>query len=151
MRYFDFSPLTRSTIGFDRIFDLLDSASTLAQGDDGYPPYNIAKTGDNAYRIEIALAGFAPEDLAVTSQQNVLIVSGRKAAEDNVQYLHHGIAGRAFERRFNLADYVKVSSANFVNGLLAVDLAREIPEEMKPRRIEVRAAGPKTIEQDKAA
>jgi molecular chaperone IbpA len=151
MRYFDFSPLTRSTVGFDRIFDLLDNASTLAQGDDGYPPYNIARTGESSYRIEIALAGFSPEDLTVTSQQNMLIVTGRRVGEDNAQYLHHGIAKRAFERRFNLADYVKVANASLVNGLLTIDLAREIPDEMKPRKIEVVSTAPKTIEQDKAA
>jgi molecular chaperone IbpA len=152
MRYFDFAPLTRSTVGFDRVFDLLDNASTLAQGDDGYPPYNIVRTGENAYRIEIALAGFGPEDLNVTSHQNVLIVSGRKATDDKAQFLHHGIARRAFERRFNLADFVKVSNASLADGLLSIDLVREIPEAMKPRRIEVVAApAAKAIEQDKAA
>jgi molecular chaperone IbpA len=151
MRYFDFSPLSRSAIGFDRIFDLLDNASSLAQGDDGYPPYNISRTGDNAYRIEIAVAGFGPEDLSVTSQENVLLVTGRKAPDDKAQYLHHGIAGRAFERRFNLADHVLVAKANLVNGLLSIDLVRELPEAMKPRRIEIGASAPKTIASSKAA
>jgi len=137
MRCFDFSPLSRSTIGFDRIFDLLDNASSLAQGDDGYPPYNIARHGENTYRIEIAVAGFAPEELTVTSRENTLIVTGRKAAEEGAEYLHHGIAGRAFERRFNLADYVQVASANLVNGLLSIDLVRELPEAMKPRKVEI--------------
>ena len=151
MRYFDFTPLSRSAIGFDRIFDLLDNASSLAQGDDGYPPYNISRTGDNAYRIEIAVAGFGPEDLSVTSQENVLLVTGRKAPDDKAQYLHHGIAGRAFERRFNLADHVLVAKANLVNGLLSIDLVRELPEAMKARRIEIGASAPKTIASNKAA
>jgi molecular chaperone IbpA len=100
---------------------LLDNASSVAQGDDGYPPYNIIRTGDNAYRIEIAVAGFGPEDLDVTSQENVLLVTGRKASEESAQYLHRGIAGRAFERRFNLADYVQVGKAELTNGLLSID------------------------------
>jgi molecular chaperone IbpA len=152
MRYFDFAPLSRSAIGFDRIFDLLDNASSLAQGDDGYPPYNISRTGDNAFRIEIAVAGFGPEDLDVTSQENVLVVTGRRTPdENNTQYLHHGIAGRAFERRFNLADYVQVAKAELVNGLLSIDLVRELPEAMKPRKIEISDAAPKSITQHKAA
>jgi molecular chaperone IbpA len=145
MRYFDFSPLSRSTIGFDRIFNLLDDASSLAQGDDGYPPYNISRTGENAYRIEIAVAGFAPEELSVTSEENVLVVTGRKTPDEKTQYLHHGIAGRAFERRFNLADYVQVTRADLVNGLLSIDLVRELPEAMKSRKIEIGAQAPKTI------
>lgn len=152
MRYFDFTPLHRSAIGFDRIFDLLDSASSLAQGDEGYPPYNISRTGENAYRIEIAVAGFAPSELTVTAQENVLLVSGRKASEEKqTQFLHRGIAGRAFERRFNLADHVLVESANLENGLLLIDLVREVPEAKKPRRIEIGSGGPKTITQQKAA
>ena len=151
MRYFDFSPLSRSAIGFDRIFDMLDNASSLAQGDDGYPPYNISRTGENAYRIEIALAGFAPEDLTITSQENVLLVAGRKAPNETAEYLHHGIAGRAFERRFNLADHVQVVQANLVNGLLSIELVREVPEAMKPRKIEIGAAPLKAITTEKAA
>jgi molecular chaperone IbpA len=147
----DFSPLSRSAIGFDRIFEMLDNASSLAQGDDGYPPYNISRTGENAYRIEVALAGFAPEDLTITTQENVLIVAGRKAPNEAAQYLHRGIAGRAFERRFNLADHVQVAKANLANGMLLIDLVRELPEAMKPRKIEIGAAPFKTITTERAA
>ena len=153
MQYFDFSPLNRSAIGFDRVFDLLDNTSSLAKGDEGYPPYNISRTGEIAYRIEIAVAGFSREELTLTSQENVLLVAGRKAETDEkqTQYLHRGIAGRAFERRFNLADHVQVESATLENGLLLIDLVREVPEAKKPRRIEVSTGLPKTIMQQKAA
>jgi molecular chaperone IbpA len=151
MGYFDFSPLSRSTIGFDRVFELLDSASSLAQGDDGYPPYNISRTGENAYRIELAVAGFAPADLTVTAQENVLVVTGRKTQDDKVQYMHRGIAGRAFERRFNLADYIQVASADLVNGMLSIELVREVPEAKKARRIEIGKTAPKSIALDNAA
>ena len=148
MRNFDFSPLTRSTVGFDRVFDLLDSAFTTAQGDEGYPPFNIVKTGDTSYRIELAVAGFGPGDLSIVAQENVLTISGGKNANQQSLYLHHGIASRAFERRFNLADYVKVASANLINGLLTIDLAREIPEAMRPRQIQIgEQKQPEQIEQ----
>jgi molecular chaperone IbpA len=151
MRNFDFSPLTRSTVGFDRVFDLLDSAFTAAQGDEGYPPFNIVKTGDTSYRIELAVAGFGPADLSIVAQENVLTISGSKNANQQPLYLHHGIASRAFERRFNLADYVKVASANLINGLLTIDLAREIPEAMRPRQIQIgEQKQPEQIEQKAA-
>ena len=147
MRYTtDMSPLFRSTIGFDRLFELLQEHAGFDQAEN-YPPYNIAKTGEDAYRITMAVAGFTPEEIEVTAQQNVLTVSGRKQENDNVQYLHRGIAARAFQRRFDLADYVKVSGAKLENGLLMIELVREVPEAMKPRRIAVNAAGqPKAIE-----
>jgi HSP20 family molecular chaperone IbpA len=104
MRNYDFAPLSRSTVGFDRVFDLLDSAFTAAQGDEGYPPYNIVKTGETSYRIELAVAGFGPDELSIVSQENVLTVAGSKNSSQQQLYLHHGIASRAFERRFNLAD-----------------------------------------------
>ena len=152
MRNFDFSPLTRSTVGFDRVFDLLDSAFTAAQVDEGYPPFNIVKTGDTSYRIELAVAGFGPGDLSIVAQENVLTISGGKNANQQSLYLHHGIASRAFERRFNLADYVKVAKADLVNGLLTVDLVREIPEAMRPRQIQIggEQKQPEQIEQKAA-
>jgi molecular chaperone IbpA len=151
MRNFDFSPLTRSTVGFDRVFDLLDSAFTTAQGDEGYPPFNIVKTGDTSYRFELAVAAFGPGDLSIVAQENVLTISGSKNASQQPLYLHHGIASRAFERRFNLADYVKVAKADLVNGLLTVDLVREIPEAMRPRQIQIgEQKQPEQIEQKAA-
>jgi molecular chaperone IbpA len=149
MRNYDFAPLTRSTVGFDRVFDLLDSAFTASQTDEGYPPYNIVKTGDTSYRIELAVAGFGPDDLSIVAQENVLTVSGSRNASQQQLYLHHGIASRAFERRFNLADYVKVAKADLVNGLLTIDLVREIPEAMRPRQIQIggTAQQPEQIEQ----
>ena len=153
MRNFDFAPLSRSTIGFDCVFDLLDSAFSASQSDEGYPPFNIAKTGETSYLIEVAVAGFGPQDLTIVAQENVLTVSGsRKNAGDQQLYLHHGIASRAFERRFNLADYVKVANADLVNGLLTIDLVREIPEAMRPRQIQIGGGGqqPEQIEQKAA-
>ncbi len=153
MRNYDFTPLTRSTIGFDRMFDLLDNAFTASQADDGWTPYNIAKTGDNSYRIEVAVAGFSSSDLTIVAQENVLTVAGRKNADQQALYMHHGIASRAFERRFNLADYVRVASANLINGLLTIDLVRELPDALRPRRIDIGtdASQPQVITQDKAA
>jgi molecular chaperone IbpA len=135
---FDFTPLFRSSIGFDRMLNALDAASRVEQIDT-WPPYDIVKTGEDDYRITMAVAGFSQDQLAVTQEQNMLMVSGQKAGEDNGQYLHRGIAGRAFQRRFELADHVKVTSASLMNGLLTIDLKRELPEEMKPRRIEIAA------------
>ncbi|WP_159711807.1 Hsp20 family protein [Geminicoccus flavidas] len=132
----DFTPLFRSTIGFDRVFDLLDSASRL-QAIDNWPPYDIVKTGEDAYRISMAVAGFSKDELDLTQEPNLLVVSGSKPGQDDGQYLHRGIAGRAFQRRFELADHVKVKAANLENGLLTIDLVRELPEAMKPRRIEI--------------
>lgn len=135
---YDFSPLSRSSIGFDRIFDLLENAACVPTMDN-WPPYNIEKMGDDQYRITMAVAGFTPHELDLTFQPNLLIVSGRKQGEESAQYLYRGIATRSFERRFELADYVKVKGAGLDNGLLTVELVREVPEEMKPRRIEVQA------------
>ncbi|MDG4890741.1 MULTISPECIES: Hsp20 family protein [unclassified Mesorhizobium] len=153
---FDFSPLFRSSIGFDRMLNALETASRIETADN-WPPYDIAKSGEDDYRITMALAGFSQDELAITQEQNMLMVSGQKAGEDNGEYLHRGIAGRAFQRRFELADHVKVVDASLVNGLLTIDLKREIPEEMKPRRIEITAdksspkAATKKIEADNKA
>ncbi|RUV93230.1 Hsp20 family protein [Mesorhizobium sp. M1A.F.Ca.IN.022.07.1.1] len=153
---FDFSPLFRSSIGFDRMLNALETASRI-ETVDNWPPYDIAKSGEDDYRITMALAGFSQDELAITQEQNMLMVSGQKAGEDNGEYLHRGIAGRAFQRRFELADHVKVVDASLVNGLLTIDLKREIPEEMKPRRIEITAdksspkAATKKIEADNKA
>ncbi|MBB4187113.1 molecular chaperone IbpA [Sinorhizobium terangae] len=135
----DFSPLSRSSVGFDHVFDLLDAASRLAPTDN-WPPYDILRVGDNQYRITMSVAGFAPDEITVTHEPQLLVVRGEKAGEDNAEYIYRGIAGRNFDRRFQLADYVKVTSANLANGLLAIDLVRELPEQMKPRRIEIEQA-----------
>jgi len=133
---FDFSPLYRSSIGFDRVFDLLENASRVTTIDN-WPPYDIIKTGEDDYRISMAVAGFSEDELTITQDQNMLVLSGQKANEDEGQYLHRGIAGRTFQRRFELADHVKVTGAGLANGLLTVELKREVPEEMKPRRIAI--------------
>ncbi len=135
---FDFAPLFRSSVGFDRMLDALQSANRGAPID-SWPPYDIVKLGEDDYRISMAVAGFAQDDLTITQEQNVLMVAGRKSSDDrtNGQYLHHGVASRAFQRRFELADHVKVAGARLVNGLLTIDLKRELPEEMKPRRIAI--------------
>jgi molecular chaperone IbpA len=153
MRSFDLSPLFRSTIGFDRMSRLLDTAMQLDDGALSYPPYNIEKRGDDAYRITMAVAGFGPEDIEITTAENTLVVKGRaRQDEEGVAFLHRGIAGRAFERRFQLADYIRVDGAALNNGLLAVDLVREIPEKLKPRtiKIEPASARPQQIEQKAA-
>lgn len=143
---FDFSPLYRSSIGFDRVFDLLENASRSTSADN-WPPYDIARTGDDDYRITMAVAGFSEDELSVTHEPNMLVVAGERSAEDNGDYLHRGIAARPFERRFELADHVKVTGAGLANGLLTIDLKRQIPEEMKPRRIEIGSGGTeRTIE-----
>ncbi|MBZ9974006.1 Hsp20 family protein [Mesorhizobium sp. BR-1-1-10] len=152
----DFSPLFRSSIGFDRMLNALEAASRVATIDN-WPPYDTAKTGEDDYRITMAVAGFSQDDLTITQEQNMLMVSGQKAGEDNGQYLHRGLAQRSFQRRFELADHVKVIGASLVNGLLSIDLKREIPEEMKPRKIEIAAgaalpkAETKQIEAEKQA
>ncbi len=139
MRTFDYSPFYRATVGFDRVFDLLDSVASQS-GSNGYPPYNIEKSGDNAYRIVMAVAGFAEAELNVTQKENELLVTGQTAnTPEDKQYLYRGIAGRNFERRFQLADHVKVVGAKLANGLLTIELQREIPEEKKPRAIPVTA------------
>src|SRR5687768_10466096 len=138
MRTFDFSPLWRSTVGFDHLADLVDASLRQAADDNyNYPPYNIERAGEDAYRITLALAGFAAEDIAVTAEQNALTIEGRKAGKDEREYLYQGIAARPFRRVFNLADHVKVNSAAFKDGMLTIELVREIPEAMKPRRIAI--------------
>ncbi|CAN7254419.1 MULTISPECIES: Hsp20 family protein [Rhizobium] len=132
----DFSPLIRSSVGFERMLNALEAASR-AETIDNWPPYDIVKTGEDEYRIAMAVAGFSQDELAIIQEQNMLVVSGQKANGEDVQYLHRGIAGRSFQRRFELADHVKVVDAGLVNGLLTIDLKREIPEEMKPRQIEI--------------
>lgn len=136
MRMMDFAPLTRSSIGFDRLFDMLEHTMQVEQADN-YPPYNIEKVGEDAYRITLAVAGFTADELSVTSQQDQLIVAGRKAQNNGGEYLYQGIAARPFQRQFSLADYVKVTGAKLDNGMLSIDLVREVPEAMKPRRIEI--------------
>lgn len=149
MRSYDLSPLFRSTIGFDRWADLFEAANRVNPSASAFPPYNIEKCGDDAYRITMALAGFGVADIEVTVQENLLVISGKLEDGEDNGYLHRGIARRAFERRFNLAEHVSVADASLANGLLVVDLVREIPEAMKPRRIEIHAG--KTIEDKKAA
>ena len=138
MRTFDPTPLWRSTVGFDRLFDLIDS-SLRETGDDNYPPYNIERTGDDTYHVSLALAGFAPDEVTVTAEQNMLTVEGRKDDQGDHQYLYQGISGRPFRRQFSLADYVQVKGATFNDGLLRIDLVREVPEAMKPRRIAIKS------------
>jgi molecular chaperone IbpA len=138
MRTYDFAPLYRATVGFDRVADLMDRALNTDVTQPTYPPYNIEKTDENAYRISIAVAGFAADELNVEVKEGSLFVSARKAAEETPKtYLHRGIATRAFERRFALADHVRVSGATHADGMLHIDLLREVPEALKPRRIEI--------------
>lgn len=145
MRNFDLSPLYRATVGFDQLADMMDRVFTSDVSRETYPPYNIEKTGDDAWRITVAVAGFTDQELSVEVKEQALIIAARKAAEETPHtYLHRGIATRAFERRFALAEHVRVSGAVHENGLLHVDLVREVPEALKPRRIEI--ASPKDIE-----
>ncbi|TVS00920.1 MAG: molecular chaperone [Rhodospirillales bacterium] len=138
MSTFDFSPLFRSTVGFDRLMCLLEESGQWADGGNGYPPYNIERIGQDHYRITLAVAGFAESDLVIQARENALLVEGqRKEPEGQTAYLHRGIAGRSFKRQFQLADHVKVVGANLHNGLLTIDLVRELPEAMKPRRIAI--------------
>jgi molecular chaperone IbpA len=151
MRTFDLAPLWRSTIGFDRLFDLMDDPETWS-GENNYPPYNIERVSDDHYQITLALAGFTPDEVSITAEQNVLTVEGRKAEKAQHAYLYQGISSRPFRRIFNLADYVEVKGASFNDGLLMIDLVREVPEAMKPRRISVNAGKkPQQIEQTKQA
>ena len=137
---FDFAPYRRSTVGFDRLFNLLEAG---AREDDAYPPFDILKDGEDSYRITLAVAGFRPEDIEVVAQQNLLTVTGKRAEDDGKgEYLHRGIAARAFERRFQLADFVEAGDASFENGLLSIVLKRVVPEAMRPRRIEISGASP---------
>lgn len=142
MANLDFAPLFRTTIGFDRVPHLIQAARRLSDADLGYPPYNIEKIGDDAYRIVIALAGFDRNDIEVLTEQNQLIVRGKMAEREGAQYLHRGIAGRSFERRFDLAEHIEVTGATFENGLLRIELTRELPESLKPRPIEIKQACP---------
>jgi len=147
MRGYDFAPLYRATVGFDRIADLMDRALTTDVAQPSYPPYNIEKTADNAYRISIAVAGFTPEELNVEVKDNALHISARRAGEDaDRRFLHRGIATRAFDRRFALADHVRVNGASHEHGMLHIDLVRETPEALKPRRIEISGSKPAAIE-----
>jgi len=140
MSAFDFSPLFRSTIGFDRLQRLADAATRLDGAAPSYPPYNIEKTGEDTYRLTMAVAGFSQDDLDITVHENALVVSGKSRKDEEASYLYRGIARRAFERRFQLADHIKVVGASLDNGLLHVELAREIPEAAKPRAIRIGAA-----------
>jgi molecular chaperone IbpA len=154
---YDYTPLFRSTVGFDRVFNLLENAQRARSISD-WPPYDIVKTGDDSYRISIAVAGFAQNELDITFQSNLLTVTGKKEEAPAEDYLHRGIAGRPFEHRFELADHVKVNGADLQNGLLSIDLVREIPEALKPRRIDIQTnpalaqkVAPAQIEAQKAA
>jgi len=151
MRTIDFSPLYRSVVGFDRLADLLDSAASDAGN--GYPPYNIERTGEHEYRVEIAVAGFKPEELSIEVKESLLIVQGRKTPANDVErrFVHRGLAERNFERRFQLAEYVVVTEANLADGLLSVSLKRELPEALKPRRIEIGVGTTSLIDDQKAA
>ena len=144
MRSFDPTPLFRASIGFDRIADLMDRALAADPVQNSYPPYNIEKTDENAYRISLAVAGFSADELSVEVKENQLVIAARKAEDDTPRtYLHRGIATRAFERRFHLADHVRVTGAVHADGMLHIDLAREIPEALKPRRIEIARSTPR--------
>jgi len=137
MNRFDFTPYRRTMVGFDRLFDLLENQNRMSSGDN-YPPFNIERRGEDAYRITLAVAGFKPADIDITAQQNLLVVQGKKGEDTPAgQYLHVGIAQRGFERRFELADYVRVDDASLEDGLLTIELVREVPEAMKPKKIPV--------------
>ena len=155
MRRFDMTPLYRASVGFDQIADLLDRTLAADVGTNSYPPYNIEKTAEDGWRISIAVAGFAQDDLAIEVKDRNLVVTAKKAEDaDKKTYLHRGIATRAFERRFHLADHVKVTDASHADGMLHIDLVREVPEALKPRKIEITKAGPadtKVIEAEKVS
>ncbi len=152
MTTFDFSPLYRTSVGFDRLASMMSSATRQDQGNT-YPPYNIRTTGEDHYQITMAVAGFAESDLDITTEQNRLVVTGNRAdeAEEKGEYLHRGIATRSFERRFNLADHVKVVSASLENGLLHIDLERELPEAMKPRTIKIGKSTARLLDVEKGS
>ena len=155
MRQYDLSPLYRSTVGFDRLFTLIDQMAGVDATAQSYPPYNIERTGETAYRISVAVAGFAEKDLAIETRENTLTIRGSRTVSDNdankAEVLYQGIAARAFERRFQLADHVQVTGATLEHGLLHVDLVREIPEAAKPRQIQIGSRGPKVVEAKQAA
>ena len=135
MRGYDFSPFARSAIGFEHLFDMLNDRESV--NNDSYPPYDIVRTGEDSFRIDLALAGFSPGDINITTEENQLTVAGKKSENNSTDYVYQGISARAFERRFNLADYIEVSGANFENGLLQISLERRVPDKMKRRRIEI--------------
>jgi molecular chaperone IbpA len=140
MRTYDLSPLFRSSVGFDRLSRLMDAASRTDEGQLSYPPYNIEQAGEDSYRITMAVAGFTDDEISITAQENQLVVAGKPVKDETPRtYLHRGIAGRAFERRFELADHIRVTGASLANGLLHIDLKREVPEAMKPRTIKIEA------------
>ncbi len=154
MRTFDLSPLYRSTVGFDRLFSMLDNSAASEGGGSPYPPYNIERTGENAYRVTIAVAGFADSELTIETKENTLTVKGEKHSKpdgERSEVLYQGIAARAFERVFRLADFVEVKAAVLENGLLHIDLVREIPEAMKPRTIRINGTAPRIVETKAAA
>ena len=140
MRNYDFSPLWRSTIGFDRLFDLAEAAQRA--GEDNYPPYNIELLAEDRYQISLAVAGFSPDEISITAEQNVVTIEGHKAEKAERQFLYRGISTRSFKRQYSLADHVEVKGAAFDNGLLKIELVRQIPEAMKPRRIAINGAPP---------
>jgi molecular chaperone IbpA len=148
MRTVDFSPLFRSAIGFDRLFELAEAAQRV--GEESYPHYNIERLDENRFQISVALAGFSPDEVALTVEQNVLTLEGRKSDKEGRTFLHRGISARNFKRQFTLADHVEVKGAQFENGLLVIDLQREIPEAMKPRRIQINGAAPNNVTQIEA-
>ncbi len=150
MHRFDFTPYRRNTVGFDRLFELLENSGRAAQNEN-YPPFNIERTGENEYLVTVAVAGFKPEEIDITAQQNVLVVAGSKESEsnDNRDFLHMGIANRNFERRFQLADHIHVTNADLSDGLLLISLVREVPEALKPRKISIGGqTAPTVIEHD---
>ncbi len=151
MSVLDFAPLYRSAVGFDRVLNLLQDSLHSAPVDN-YPPYNIEKTGEQTYRITLAVAGFSLDDITITAQPNQLLVSGKRQPKEGTQYLHQGIASRGFERRFEIAEHIQVTGATLENGLLAIELKREVPEAMKPRTIQINGVSsqPKMIEQEAA-
>ncbi|WP_291858373.1 Hsp20 family protein [Bradyrhizobium sp.] len=148
MRTYDFSPLWRSTIGFDRLFDLAEAAQRA--GEDNYPPYNIERLAENRYQISLAVAGFSPDEISVTAEQNVVTIEGNKAEKNEREFLYRGISTRSFKRQYSLADHVEVKGAAFDNGLLKIELVREIPEAMKPRRIAISGSSVGNVQQIEA-
>ena len=151
MRTIDFSPLFRHSVGFERMQRLLDASARMESSTPSYPPYNIEQVGEDAYRISLAVAGFSEQDLDVTVEENTLVVTGKLAEDsEDKKFLHRGIAGRAFERRFELADHIKIVGGSLVNGLLNIDLDREIPEEKKPRKIVIETKEAKRIDKEAA-
>jgi molecular chaperone IbpA len=142
MTNYDFAPFWRSTVGFDRLFDMLEDDAARVASEQNYPPYNIERTGEHSYEVTLAVAGFTQNEITVTAAQNVLTVEGRKADKSDHHYLYQGISARAFRRQFSLADHVEVAGATFENGLLQIRLVREIPESMKPRRVEIKTGAP---------